>query len=39
LDPLARDNGAVAKKYRQWIGIEKDENYVRIAIERIDELW
>jgi modification methylase len=39
LDPFfgSGTTGAVAKKlHRHWIGIEKDENYVRIANERID---
>jgi hypothetical protein len=38
LDPFfgSGTTGAVAKKlHRHWIGIEKDENYVRIANERL----
>ena len=38
LDPFfgSGTTGAVAKKLkRHWIGIEKDENYVRIALKRI----
>ncbi|GAB4543722.1 MAG: site-specific DNA-methyltransferase [Anaerolineae bacterium] len=39
LDPFfgTGTTGAVAKKlHRHWIGIERDENYVRIAKERLD---
>jgi len=39
LDPFfgTGTTGAVAKKlHRQWIGIEQDEEYVRVAQERID---
>jgi site-specific DNA-methyltransferase (adenine-specific) len=39
LDPFfgSGTTGAVAKKlHRHWIGIERDENYVRIAQQRID---
>jgi modification methylase len=38
LDPFfgSGTTGSVAKKlHRHWIGIEKDENYVRIATDRI----
>ena len=41
LDPFfgSGTTGAVAKKlHRHWIGIERDENYVRIAQKRIDEI-
>jgi modification methylase len=41
LDPFfgSGTTGAVAKKlHRHWIGIEKDENYVRIASDRISEV-
>ena len=41
LDPFfgSGTTGSVAKKlHRHWIGIEKDENYVRIANERISSV-
>ncbi len=41
LDPFfgTGTSGAVAKKLnRKWIGIEKDENYIKIAQERIDSI-
>jgi len=41
LDPFfgSGTTGAVAKKlHRHWIGIEKDENYIKIAKERIDSV-
>lgn len=40
LDPFfgSGTTGAVAKKlHRRWIGIEKNEEYVSIALERIDQ--
>jgi modification methylase len=39
LDPFfgSGTTGAVAKKlHRNWIGIERDENYIRVAKERIE---
>jgi modification methylase len=41
LDPFfgSGTTGAVAKRlHRHWLGIERDENYVRIAQQRIDEI-
>jgi modification methylase len=41
LDPFfgTGTTGAVAKKlHRHWIGIERDEEYVRVARERINEI-
>jgi site-specific DNA-methyltransferase (adenine-specific) len=41
LDPFfgSGTTGAVAKKlHRNWIGIERDENYIRVAQKRIDEI-
>jgi len=41
LDPFfgTGTTGAVAKKlHRHWIGIERDEQYVRVASERIDRV-
>lgn len=41
LDPFfgSGTTGAVAKKlHRKWIGIERDENYIRIAKKRIDSV-
>lgn len=41
LDPFfgSGTTGAVAKKlHRDWIGIEKEENYIRIAQRRIDSI-
>jgi site-specific DNA-methyltransferase (adenine-specific) len=41
LDPFfgSGTTGAVAKRlHRHWLGIERDENYVRVAQRRIDEI-
>jgi modification methylase len=41
LDPFfgTGTTGAVAKKlHRRWIGIERDEQYIRVASERIDRV-